>query len=115
MKGINAGILTNAFPLSTEQIEELEKEVLEMQKCYVYLNEDREIVFALPCDVEGIRDLAWHKAYKIFNDNDVVIKKLYVKTGLKTYSLSNYKIATNNYTITENEFGGLTYRIGGTK
>ena len=36
MSGIDTGILTNAFPLSSERIKELEQEVLEDGKAFVY-------------------------------------------------------------------------------
>lgn len=115
MKGINTGVLSNAFPLTPERIKELDRQVLELRHCYVFLNENAELCFALPSSVDFIKDLAWNKAYELFKDNEVVIKKVYVKTGLKTYALDKYELTTDEYEVTENEFGGLTYRIGGTK
>ena len=48
MAGINTGILTNAYPLSTERIKELEREVLENNKTFAYLDEDSSLCFAMP-------------------------------------------------------------------
>lgn len=53
MAGINAGILSNATPLSTSKIVDLEKSVLENKKAYVYLDENSKLCFALPTPPSG--------------------------------------------------------------
>lgn len=90
MSGINIGILTNDYPLSAERIKELEKQVLENQKTFAYLDENSELCFSMPWGVDGINDLAWHNAYVLGTEENTLTKKQYKKTGLKTYSL--YKI-----------------------
>lgn len=53
MAGINTGILQNATPLSTAEIAELEKKVLENNEAYVYLDENSKLCFALPTPPPG--------------------------------------------------------------
>lgn len=48
MTRINTGILTNAHPLSTERIKELEQQVLENQEAFVYLDENSKLCFSMP-------------------------------------------------------------------
>jgi hypothetical protein len=88
MSGINTGILTNAYPLSAERIKELEKQVLENKTTFAYLDENGELCFSMPWGVDGIKDLAWHNAYELSSEETGLTKKLYRKTGLKTYSLA---------------------------
>ena len=85
MSGINTGILVNAKPLSTERIKELEKQVLEKQETFAYLDENSELCFATSTGVEGIKDLAWQNAYELSNNEGIFTKKVYAKTGLKTF------------------------------
>ena len=40
MPGINSGILSNAYPLTAEQIKELEKRAIETNEIFVYLNDN---------------------------------------------------------------------------
>jgi hypothetical protein len=84
--GINTGILTNAYPLSTEQIKELEKLALEEQKAFAYLDENSQLCFALPGGVDGIKDLAWNNVYELQSEEGTFTKKVYIKTGLDTYT-----------------------------
>jgi hypothetical protein len=87
--GINTGILTNADPLSTEQIKRLEAMVVENNIAVVYLDEEGQLCFAMPrgeC-VQGIKDLAWNNAYALSSTADGITKKAYRKTGLKTVKL----------------------------
>lgn len=84
--GINTGILTNAYPLSTEQIKELEKLALEEQKAFAYLDENSQLCFALPGGVDGIKDLAWNNVYELHSEEGTFTKKVYIKTGLDTYT-----------------------------
>jgi hypothetical protein len=84
--GINTGILTNAYPLSTEQIKELEKRALEEQKAFAYLDENSQLCFALPGGVDSIKDLAWNNVYELHSEEGTFTKKVYIKTGLDTYT-----------------------------
>ena len=85
MTGINCGILQNARPLSAERIKELEKEVLENNQAFAYLDGNGKLCFVLPYGVYDIKDLAWHNAYELSNDEGTFTKKVYAKTGLKTF------------------------------
>ena len=87
MARINSGILHNAVPLSTEAVKELERKVLENNCTFAYLDENHEICFSMPCGVDGIKDLAWHNAYELSDDEGAFIKKVYIKNGLKSYKL----------------------------
>jgi hypothetical protein len=87
MSGINSGILHNAYPLSSEQIKELEKEVLENQDAFAYLDENSELCFSMPNGVEALKDLAWNNAYELSTENGSLVKKAYIKTGLDSYEL----------------------------
>ena len=113
MININCGILTNATPLSAERIKEIEALVLEENQTFAYLDTEGKLCFSMPYGVEGIKELAWHKAYELSKENNVLTKKVYIKTGLKTFTSQGYDIVTDNYTVTENEFGGITCDIGG--
>jgi hypothetical protein len=87
MPGINTGILTNAQPLTAEQISELEKQVLETQETFVYLDEQGKLCFAGPFGPDLIKDLAWHNAYELLSNNGTLNKRVYKKTGLKSFYL----------------------------
>lgn len=87
MSGINTGILTNALPLSTERIKELEKEALENQTTIAYLNENSELCFVLPFEPGVIKDLAWNNAYELTVEENSFIKKAYKKDGLESFYL----------------------------
>jgi hypothetical protein len=85
--GINTGILTNAEPLSTEQIQQLDAMVVENDIAVVYLDEEGQLCFAMPRGehIHGIKDLAWNNAYWLSDKYGILTKKLYKKTGLNTY------------------------------
>lgn len=86
MSGINTGILTNAYPLSAEQIKELEKQVLEKHETIAYLNESRELCFAMPFDADDIKELAWHNVYEVCSLSDgSIFKQEYKKAGLASF------------------------------
>jgi hypothetical protein len=89
MSGINTGILSNAYPLTTEQIKELEKWVLETQETIAYLDEQGKLCFiGGPFDPEGIKDLAWNRAYDLSIDSSGTLnKKGYKKEGLNSFYL----------------------------
>ena len=87
MTGYNGGILTNAFPLSSERIKELEREVIENRQAYAYLDENHELCFALPRGVYDIRELAWHNAYELSNDSGSLLKKHYKKINHDSFTL----------------------------
>ena len=87
MSGINIGILTNAYPLSTEYVNELEKQVIENNKAFAYLDEKSELCFAMPSGVETIKELAWDNAYELATQDDKLIKKFYKKGFKDSYYL----------------------------
>lgn len=89
MPGINTGVLSNAYPLTAEQISELERRVLENQETFAFLNEDSELCFAIPHGVDGIQDLAWNSVYELTNQDNILIKKEYKKASLKSYYLED--------------------------
>lgn len=89
MPGINSGILTNAYPLTTEQIRSLEQRVLETGIAIAYLNEKKELCFAMPAGVESIKDLAWSHAYELKTENNLITKSVYAKTSLDTVTLTD--------------------------
>jgi hypothetical protein len=89
MAGINTGILTNASPLSSTSINELEREVLENNKTFVYLDENSKVCFAMAQGVSGIKTLAWNDAYEITTQDGILTKKHYTKDSLDTYSLKD--------------------------
>ena len=50
----------------------------------------------MPHGIEGIKALAWHKAYELSKENDIITRKIYVKTGLKTFELTDTVIEDPN-------------------
>ena len=87
MIGINTGILTNAYPLTSAHIKELESIVLNQSECFVYLDENSELCFMLPKGVDFIKDLAWNTAYELSVSDGTFIKKAYKKNGLRSFYL----------------------------
>ena len=88
MPGINAGILTNAYPLTTEQINALEKRVFETNEAFAYLDEHSKLCFTLPFGPDIIKELAWETAYELtVNSDGSLSKKVYKKLGLKAFYL----------------------------
>lgn len=87
-KGINTGILTDAYPLSAGEIKEIEKLALENNHAYAYLDENGKLCFALPSTPESLRELAWNYAYELKTENNFFTKNVYVKNGIKSYDLS---------------------------
>jgi hypothetical protein len=88
MLGNNAGILTNAYPLTAEQISALEKHVFETQEIFAYLDEQNRICFTGPVNTDVIKELAWHRAYKLSRDDSGTLnKKVYKKDGQKSFYL----------------------------
>lgn len=96
MTGINYGILSNAIPLSAEAIKELERRSVEENQIFVYLNTEGRLCFSTPHGVDGLKELAWHKAYELSKENDTITRKIYVKTGLKTFELADTVIEDPN-------------------
>lgn len=89
MSGINTGILTNAYPLSTNHIKELEAKVLNGEGSFVYLDENSKLCFAMHKGVNNIKELAWDNAYELTNAGNLLTKRAYKKTGLKTFALDS--------------------------
>ena len=87
MIGINTGILTNAYPLTSAHIKELESIVLNQSECFAYLDENSELCFMLPKGVDFIKDLAWNTAYELSVSDGTFIKKAYKKNGLRSFYL----------------------------
>ena len=85
MSGIYSGILQNAYPLSADRIKELEIEVLENGSAFAYIDEVGKLCFALPDQVDIIKELAWDNAYELYTDQGTLFKKAFTKTGLYTY------------------------------
>jgi hypothetical protein len=87
LSGINTGILTNAFPLTAEQVKALENRVLETEEAVVFLDENKEVCYAMPFDPELIKELAWQNAYELIAEDGLLTKKIYKKQSLETFSL----------------------------
>jgi hypothetical protein len=105
MPGINAGILTNAYPLTAEQIRELEQRVRENREAFAYLNENCEICFALPGGAGDLKDLAWHHVYELTTDEKLSTKTAYNKTGLDTFKSKGTEATLAAFTEEANELG----------
>jgi hypothetical protein len=90
MNGINSGILTNAHPLTAEQIAKLEKKAAETGEAYVYLNEQGKICFTTTFDPDIIKELAWHETNEIITKTNsaTITKKVYAKQGLESVALT---------------------------
>lgn len=89
MAGINTGLLSNAYPLSHDEIKELEKRVLEKQKTYAYINEHGESCVIMPYGVSSIKDLAWKNAYELSTENNLLVKRAYKKASTDTFYLND--------------------------
>ena len=87
MVGLSTGILTNAYPLTSARIKELESVVLNQNKCFVYLDENSELCFMLPKGIDSIKDLAWNNVYELSISDGTLIKKAYKKNGLRSFYL----------------------------
>ena len=86
-KGIDAGLLQNAVPLSAERIKELERQAIVENRAFVYLNEKCEVCFALPNSPHGVRELAWHNAFELAAESSGLLKKVYKKSPVDGYCL----------------------------
>lgn len=87
MASINTGVLTDAVPLSAENIKMLERYALENSKTFAYLDDSKELCFLTSGPVTGIKELAWHNTYVLSNDNGVLFKKHYRRDGLRSFYL----------------------------
>jgi hypothetical protein len=87
MPGNSTGILTNAYPLTAEQISKLEKQALETNETFVYLDEQNKLCFTGPFGPEIIKELAWHNAYELSSNDGILNKNVYEKTSLKSFYL----------------------------
>lgn len=108
MTGINTGILTNANPLTAEQIKALEKEVLEIGCTYAYLDENAKICFASATEPSPIKELAWHNAYELKSLGGLLVNNVYTKTGLSSFELSE-TLYKHDYT---ESWGDVSYSEG---
>lgn len=89
MAGINAGILTDALPLSTEDINILEERVINSGESFAYLDEASRLCFVSPTSAEGLKDLAWSCAYQIVTEaDDTVLKKEAKKVSTQSYTIN---------------------------
>ena len=90
MNGINTGLLKNAFPISDEQVAELEVRVLQNHEAFAYLDKNSQLCFLLPKGAEVVDTLAWQNAYELKTESDGrLIKAVYKKTGLTSFALSS--------------------------
>ena len=87
MSGINTGILTDAFPLTADQVKTIENKVLETKEAVVFLDENKELCYAVASGPELIKELAWHSTYELVKENGVLIKRVYRKNSLDTFFL----------------------------
>lgn len=88
MAGINAGILTDALPLSTEDINMLEERVVKSSESFAYLDEASRLCFVSPTSAEGLKDLAWSRAYQIVTQADnTLLKREAKKASAKSYTI----------------------------
>lgn len=92
---ISSGLLANATPLSTEQIEELEKKALRTNQTCVFLNADNELSLIVPWGVEGLKDIAYENIYEIIVANGIITKNVYKKRGLECFKLTGIYCKTN--------------------
>lgn len=109
MSGINTGILTNAFPLMAEQVKAVENRILEAEEAVVFLNENKEVCYAMPFGPEPIKELAWQTAYELTQENNLFVKKVYKKSGLKDFFLEKTfkKAAINDAWKIEEDYGNF--------
>lgn len=84
-KEINTGIIHKGAPLSSEQITQVERSVLEQMASIAYINENEELCFALPVDVNSIKSFAWSTANQLTVEEGVFTKKVYTRTGIDTF------------------------------
>ena len=87
MSGITTGILCNALPLSAEHVKSIEKQVLENQETFAYIDENSELCFSLPSEPTVIKDLAWNNAYELISYDGTLTKKAYRKDRSKSFYL----------------------------
>lgn len=88
MSSFNGGILTNASPLTAEQIAALEQELLNTGGCYAYLDQNNNICFMSSTSPDNIKDLAWHNASELNTEAEIFYKKQYIKTGMSSFYLN---------------------------
>ena len=106
MSGINAGVLYNAQPLSDAEIQVLEQEVLDNERSFVYLNEKKELCFALPRGVDQIKRLAWNFVHQLTTvDDNLIEKTTYEKTGIETYKSNGTEALVGTIEEEPNELG----------
>jgi hypothetical protein len=88
MAGTHTGILTNAIPLTAEQIKVLEQRAFEEDKVFVYLDESNNICFTGEISPELIKDLAWHNVNELVETSEILTKNVYKKQSQKTFYLN---------------------------
>lgn len=119
MSGINAGILSNAYPLTPPQIAELEQRVLETGETFCYLDENHKVNFMLPIDggTEIIKDLAWHNAQEFVQinspTNQAITRTTYTRTDISNINLAKFEFRYSSSPIwTEPNFEkDFDYRV----
>lgn len=99
MAGINTGILTNAYPLTTEQIKALEERALTTKETFVYLDEQGKICFTGNINPDILKDLAWHNTYELkTSETGLLVKNVYTKQSKDTFKLKEtlQKVSIND-------------------
>ena len=86
---VSSGILTNVSPLNAEEVKALEKRALDENTGFVYLDENHKVCFTGAISPETIKELAWHNVYELSKEENIFTKKVYAKTGTKTFNLIN--------------------------
>ena len=87
MSGVNTGILINAYPLTAEQIAEVEAKVFTANSTYAFLSDKRELCFAFPWGVDNVKELAWHQAWELSIEDSLYVKRIYKKKSQREYYL----------------------------
>ncbi len=87
MSGVNTGILINAYPLTAEQIAEVEAKVFTTNGTYAFLSDNRELCFAFPWGVDDVKELAWHQAWELSIEDSLYVKRIYKKKSQREYYL----------------------------
>lgn len=87
MSSVNTGILINAYPLTAQQIADIEAQVFTSNGSYAFLSDKRELCFAFPWGVDSIKELAWHQAWELSIEDSLYVKRIYKKKSQREYYL----------------------------
>ena len=87
MSSVNTGILINAYPLTAQQIADIEAQVFTANGTYAFLSDKRELCFAFPWGVDSVKELAWHQAWELTIEDSLYVKRIYKKKSQREYYL----------------------------